>query len=57
MEFRYPYMVALQEQKPKMYRRLRYSGELDRYVNLKTQEACRLAGSRRPPAPRWRHYN
>jgi hypothetical protein len=42
IEFRYQYMVAMQAQNPKMYRRLRDSGELDRYVNLKAQEASRL---------------
>jgi hypothetical protein len=42
MEFRYPYLVTMQEQNPKMYRRLRDSGELDRFVNLKAQEASRM---------------
>lgn len=42
MEFRHPYMVAMQDQNPKLYRRLRDSGELDRFVNLKAQEASRL---------------
>jgi hypothetical protein len=42
LEFRYPYMVAMQSQNPKMYRRLRDSGELDRFVNLKAQEASRI---------------
>ena len=42
MEFRHPYMVAMQDQNPKLYRRLRDSGELDRLVNLKAQEASRL---------------
>jgi hypothetical protein len=32
----------MQDQNPKMYRRLRDSGELDRFVNLKAQEASRL---------------
>lgn len=45
MEFRHPYMVAMQDQNPKLYRRLRDSGELDRYVNLKAQEAHRLLTS------------
>jgi hypothetical protein len=42
MEFRYQYMVVMQDQNPKMYRRLRDSGELDRFVNLKAQEASKL---------------
>lgn len=42
MEFRHPYMVAMQDQNPKLYRRLRDSGDLDRLVNLKAQEASRL---------------
>lgn len=42
MEFRHPYMVAMQDQNPKLYRRLRDSGELDRLVELKAQEASRL---------------
>jgi hypothetical protein len=54
MEFRYQYMVQMQEQNPKMYRRLRDSGELDRFVNLKAQEASRLYQSllaERPQPP------
>ena len=42
VEFRFPYLVAMQAQNPKLYRRLRDSGELDRLVNLKAQEASRL---------------
>jgi hypothetical protein len=42
MEFSYQYMVAMQDQNRKMYRRLRDSGELDQFVNMKAQEASRL---------------
>lgn len=42
MEFRHPYMVAMQDQNPKLYRRLRDSGQLDHFVNLKAREASRL---------------
>lgn len=42
MEFRHPYMVAMQAQNPKLYRRLRDSGELDRLVELKAREASRM---------------
>lgn len=42
MEFRFQYMTAMQEQNPKLYRRLRDSGELDRLVNMKAREAVLL---------------
>ena len=42
MEFQWQYMRLMQERNPKLYRRLRDSGELDRMVNLKAQEAHRL---------------
>lgn len=42
MEFRHPYLVAMQDQNPKMYRRLRDSGELMRFVQLKAGEAHRM---------------
>src|SRR6266851_1568837 len=42
MEFRHPYMVAMQDQNPKLYRRLRDSGELDRLVEMKAREANQL---------------
>jgi hypothetical protein len=42
MEFRYQYMVAMQDQNPKMYCWLGDRRELDRFVNLKAQEASRL---------------
>ncbi len=42
MEFRVPYLLAMQEQNPKMYRRLKASGELERFVQLKADEARRL---------------
>jgi len=42
MEFRYQYVVAMQEQNRKMYRHLRDTGELDRFIQLKANEAHRL---------------
>ncbi|HWN50896.1 MAG TPA: hypothetical protein VNO18_13930 [Xanthobacteraceae bacterium] len=32
MEFQYQHMVAMQDQNPTVYRRLRDSGELDRFA-------------------------
>lgn len=42
MEFRAPYLMEMQRQNPKMYRRLRDSNELDRFVELKAREAERM---------------
>lgn len=42
MEFRHPYLVAMQDQNPKMYRALKKAGELERFVQLKANEAHRL---------------
>ena len=42
MEFRHPYLVAMQDQNPKMYRTLKKAGELERFVQLKANEAHKL---------------
>ena len=42
MEFRVPFLQAMQEQNLPMYRRLKASGELERFVQLKANEAHRL---------------
>jgi hypothetical protein len=42
MEFRHPYLVAMQDQNPKMYRALKKAGDLERFLTLKANEAHRL---------------
>jgi hypothetical protein len=42
MEFRYPFLVMMQEQNLKLYRRLRDSGELDGFVEMKAREAAEM---------------
>lgn len=42
MDFRFPYLVAMQDQNPKMYRALKKAGELDRFVQMKANEARRM---------------
>lgn len=42
MEFQHPYLVAMQDQNMKMYRALKKSGDLHRFVQLKANEARRL---------------
>ena len=42
MEFRFQFLTAMQEQNPKLYRRLDKAGELDRFVELKAREAAKM---------------
>ena len=42
MNFKYPYLLAMQEQAPKMFSRLRKTGALDAHVNQKLREAQEL---------------
>lgn len=56
MEFRHPYMSAMQEQNPKLYRRLRDSGELDRFVEMKAREAARMFQELTKDAPKENGY-
>ena len=42
MEFRYPFLVMMQEHNRKLYRRLRDSGELDGFVEMKAREASEM---------------
>jgi hypothetical protein len=42
MEFRYPFLVTMQQQNRELYRRLRDSGELDRFVEMKAREAAEM---------------
>jgi hypothetical protein len=39
MEFKEPYLLAMQEQAPKMFAELRRHGRLDQHVQQKSQEA------------------
>ncbi len=42
MNFKYPYLLAMREQAPKMFNQLRRTGALDAYVNQKSKEADEL---------------
>ncbi len=42
MNFKYPYLLAMREQAPKMFNQLRRTGALDAYVNQKLTEAQEL---------------
>jgi len=42
LEFRYPYILAMQEQNRKLLRWLRDSGELDAFLEMKAREASRI---------------
>lgn len=42
MEFRFQFLTAMREQNPKLFRRLSRSGELDRFVEMKSGEAAKL---------------
>jgi hypothetical protein len=52
VEFRYQFFVVMQDQNPKMFRNLRESGELDRFVQMKANEAHRLFLELTKDAPR-----
>jgi hypothetical protein len=39
MEFRVPYLQAMQAQAPKMFKELSRTGELERFATLKTRQA------------------
>ena len=42
MNFKYPYLLAMREQAPKMFNQLRRTGALDAFVNKKSREAKEL---------------
>ena len=52
MEFRYQYLTAMQEQNPKLYRRLDKAKELDRFVELKAREAAKMFQELTKDAPK-----
>lgn len=56
MEFRHAYMSAMQDQNQKLYRRLRDSGELDRFVEMKAREAHRMFQELTKDAPKENGY-
>ena len=39
MNFKYPYLLAMREQAPKMFNQLRRTGALDAYVETKSKKA------------------
>ena len=42
MEFKGPYLLAMREQAPKMFNRLRRTGAMDSHLQEKSEEAHRL---------------
>lgn len=52
MEFRLPYMQAMREQAPQMFKDLCRTGELDRFVALKARQASQLFQDLTKAAPK-----
>lgn len=52
MEFRFQFLTVMQEQNPKLYRRLRKLGELDRFVDMKSREAAQMFQELTKDAPK-----
>lgn len=52
MEFRFQFLTVMQEQNPKLYRRLDKAGELDRFVELKAREAAKMFQELTKDAPK-----
>lgn len=52
MEFRFQFLMAMREQNPKLFRRLSRSGELDRFVEMKSSEAAKLFQELTKDAPK-----
>ncbi len=52
MEFKYPYLLAMREQAPKMFNRLRKTGALDAHVQEKSKEAHALLDYLTADAPK-----
>jgi len=52
VEFRYQFLVVMQDQNLKMYRELQTRGELDRFVEMKANEAHLLYLELTKDAPR-----
>ena len=52
MEFKYPYLMAMREQAPKMFNELRRSGQMDAYVQAKSEEAHALLDQLTQGAPK-----
>ncbi len=52
MNFKYPYLLAMREQAPKMFNQLRRTGALDAYVAAKSKEAHELIDYLTKDAPK-----
>ncbi len=52
MEFKLPYLLAMREQAPKMFNRLRKTGALDAHVQKKSEEAHALLDYLTKDAPK-----
>ncbi len=52
VNFKYPYLLAMREQAPKMFNQLRRTGALDAYVDQKSKEAQELLDYLTKDAPK-----
>ena len=52
MNFKYPYLLAMREQAPKMFNQLQRTGALDAYANKKSKEAKDLLDYLTKDAPK-----
>jgi len=59
MEFKGPYLFAMREQAPKMFMELRRSGELDKHLQQKAEEASRMLHEllSNKPQNQWGNYD
>ena len=52
MEFKGPYLMAMQEQAPKLFRGLRKTGQMDAHLQAKSAEAHQMLDELTKDAPR-----
>ncbi len=52
MEFKLPYLLAMREQAPKMFNRLRRTGAMDAHLQQKSEEAHRMFDELTADAPK-----
>lgn len=52
MEFKGPYLMAMREQAPQMFRELRKSGQMDAHLQAKSVEAHRMLDELTEGAPK-----
>lgn len=52
MEFKGPYLMAMREQAPKLFRELRKTGQMDAHLQAKSAEAHRMLDELTKDAPK-----